>query len=229
MLLLVCCYCVHVSASDALQPTVLRKHIKETVNAFLRFMFFCHHEICSTVNRSYSNNAVALVSLEYNGCCWIIMLTPAAYWCSNNNYCSFLASYTNIFAFIWHILVFLDLCKVKFQQHQYVFFFFEVNSNFSPNPYYFWTKSYNRVWNYPEALTVCVLGLSRHLRALVHSEWLHAGPVPSLRITWIRIRFAEDIRDTEEISHNKCFCSVGAFCSRVNVQAKQSNGKQKRD
>lgn len=122
MLLLVCCYCVHVSASDALQPTVLRKHIKETVNAFLRFMFFCHHEICSTINRSYSNNAVALVSLEYNGCCWIIMLTPAAYWCSNNNYCSFLASYTNIFAFIWHILVFLDLCKVKFQQHQYVFF-----------------------------------------------------------------------------------------------------------
>lgn len=90
-------------------------------------------------------------------------------------------------------------------------------------------QNHNRVWNYPEALTVCVLGLSRHLRALVHSEWLHAGSVPSLRITWIRIRFAEDILQTKENSHNKRFCWVGVFQSWVDViDAKQSGERKMR-
>lgn len=115
--------------------------------------------------------------------------------------------------------------KVQFMQHWYVFFSLK-STQTSLQTHIISEQNHNRVWNYPEAHTVCVLGLSRHLRALVHSEWLHAGPVPSLRITWIRIRFAKDIRHNEEHSYNKCFCSVGAFQSGVDRTCTQLSAER---
>lgn len=117
---------------------------------------------------------------------------------------------TLAFVFIWQVLVF---CSSKASlTHGSVSVppgcFFSLKSSWTVlQTHVNSAHNHDRVWNHPKALFVFVLGLSRHLMALGHSECLQAGPVPPRRITWIKIRFADGILLTKESSHNEFLLS----------------------
>ncbi len=193
------------------------------------FFHSCWHETCRTVTGSCCNNFFSFISFSV-----VVSYMPNA----NAKNKALLYSATII------AVIFLR----NMQTHLHLFDRYRgyqssslIKSNFSDTSILFLSlkstqtslqthiiseQNYNWVWNYPEVLAVCVLGRSRHSMALVHSEWLHAGPVPSQRITWIRIRSAEDILHTRRIyTFNKSFCWVGAFQCRVDeMDTKQSVG-----
>lgn len=198
-----------------------KEHIKETLKSlylpgaiphrpFARVSY--RHEAYSTVSGAYCRNTVSLGGADQRRVSGPALRLRAKPYCS----CTLIITAISQLKIEAHLSS-LDVrrsCGIKarltlnaFYAEAECFSFSLKSTQTSPRTHIISEQNHNRVWNYPEAGSVCVLGLSRHLRALVHCEWPHAGPVPSLRITRIRIRFAEDIRHNEGNSWHKCFFS----------------------